>query len=420
LSDADAAHADAVLAAAAPRIRADSLAKKGAALEIRLDPAAASARKEHARKDGRRVQARREASGNMCYGARELGAEEALAVSAAVEADAAALRRAGMDGTLRDLRVQCFLDRLNGRNPFDRLPPPPGPPDFSDPTACAEPGTPGPGTPGPGDPAAGGQGAPEAPAARPDPGSDPTPFPALINLLVPAGTMFGWSTAPGEAGRWGLLDPDDTRRLVHAASRHPRTRWCVTVVGPDGTAAAHGCSRGPHPWTPPPPGSTTGKPGTATTGPGTAKPATTGPATTGPATTRPPRGPGPHQRAQLAQLLRALNITLAPIAKGTCDHRHHEERYTPSRKLGHLVRARTATCPAPGCGARAHHADLDHTQPWPKGSTDECNISPPCRRHHRIKQAPGWKLEQISPGVMRWTTPSGRTYVTTPTIYDPG
>jgi hypothetical protein len=58
----------------------------------------------------------------------------------------------------------------------------------------------------------------------------------LINLLVPAGTLLGWSTAPGEAAGWGLLDTEETGALVNAASRHPRTRWCVTVIAPDGTA----------------------------------------------------------------------------------------------------------------------------------------------------------------------------------------
>jgi hypothetical protein len=189
----------------------------------------------------------------------------------------------------------------------------------------------------------------------------------------------------------------------------------VTAVGPDGTAVAHGCSRGPHRWTPAPSVSTTTA---SNTGPGTTGPGTTGPGAVGPGTTRPPPGPDEYQRAQLAELLRALNVTLEPIAKGTCDHRHREDRYKPSRKLGHLVRARTATCPAPGCGASAYHADLDHTVAWPRGTTDECNIAPPCRHHHRVKQAPGWKLEQTSPGVMRCTAPSGRTYTTTPTVYD--
>jgi hypothetical protein len=48
----------------------------------------------------------------------------------------------------------------------------------------------------------------------------------------------------------------------------------------------------------------------------------------------------------------------------------------------------------------------------------ECNLSPPCRHHHRTKQAPGWDLTQVQPGVMRWATPSGRIYETHPTIYD--
>jgi hypothetical protein len=86
--------------------------------------------------------------------------------------------------------------------------------------------------------------------------------------------------------------------------------------------------------------------------------------------------------------------------------------------LSHLVRARTATCAAPGCGASAAYCDLDHTVPYPAGRTDECNLAPPCRHHHRVKQAPGWHLEQPRPGVMIWTTPSGRKHTTTPTVYD--
>ena len=188
-------------------------------------------------------------------------------------------------------------------------------------------------------------------AGHPDSGGvppgPPAPFPALINLTIPAGTILGWSAAPGEAGSWGLLDPGDTRRLLQAASLHPRTRWCATLLAPDGTAAAHGCARGPHPWTPPPDSGQRNR-----------------------------DGPDTRQAAALATLLRDLNLTFTPIAKGSCDHTNAENRYTPSRKLGHLIRARTATCPAPGCGAHAYHNDLDHTVPHPAGPTDECNIAP--------------------------------------------
>ena len=196
------------------------------------------------------------------------------------------------------------------------------------------------------------------------PSGPPAPFPALINLTVPAGTILGWSAAPGEAGSWGLTDPGDTRRLVEAASRDPRTRWCFTLLGPDGTAVAHGCARGSHPWIPPPGDSQRNR-----------------------------DGPDARQAAALATLLRDLNVTFTPIAKGSCDHASAEDRYTPSRKLKHLVRARTATCPAPGCGAHAYHNDLDHTLAYPAGITCQCDLAPPCRRHHRVKQAPGWKLD---------------------------
>jgi hypothetical protein len=227
---------------------------------------------------------------------------------------------------------------------------------------------------------------PDDPDVAPGP---PAPFPALINLTIPAGTAYGWSAAPGEAAGWGLLDPDDTRRLLQAASQHPRTRWRVTQLDPDGTAAAHGTARGPHPWIPPP-----------ITGGGTRD------------------GPDTRQAAALAEFLRALNITFTPIAKGSCDHASREDRYTPSRTLKDLIRARTAQCTAPCCGAQAVHCDLDHTLPYPAGITCQCDLAPACRRHHRCKQAPGWQLSQPEPGVMHWTTPSGRSYTTRPTVYD--
>ena len=108
---------------------------------------------------------------------------------------------------------------------------------------------------------------------------------------------------------------------------------------------------------------------------------------------------------------------LEPIVKGGCDHTSAEPRYSPSRKLTHLVRARTVTCDAPGCNAPARHSDLDHTVPYPDGPTDQCNLGPKCRRHHKAKQAPRWKVAQLAPDVVAWTLPSGRTHTTRPTVY---
>jgi hypothetical protein len=114
-----------------------------------------------------------------------------------------------------------------------------------------------------------------------------------------------------------------------------------------------------------------------------------------------------------------LGITgLTPVIRGPCDHARAEDRYRPSRKLAHLIRARNTTCTAPGCGRRAAACDLDHTDPHHEGGrTCECNLAPLCRHHHRCKQADGWRLEQPRPGVLVWHTPAGRAYTTTPTQY---
>ena len=87
--------------------------------------------------------------------------------------------------------------------------------------------------------------------------------------------------------------------------------------------------------------------------------------------TRDPRG-----------LLEFLNIkNLNPVIRGPCYHARAEPRYRPGRALRHLVRARNATCAAPGCGRRAARCDVDHTHAWQKGGmTCECNLALPCQR----------------------------------------
>ena len=449
LTDADAVRADEILAALAPGLRFDQLARKAVAVAMKLDPEAFKRGKEQARADRQRVVAGREESGNAFLSGRELAIEDALAAKAYIDALAVALRRGGLPGTLQHLRVLAFNDLTQGRNPLDRLTSPdpaddaapdnhrPSPQAGGQPRGDADPAdgstgdrrdeSPPPGNePGrnagtsnadqtghhgtgagdsDGDDDASWDGCPDMPEWQHErrgttedddrdnspgtPPGPPAPFPALINLTVPAGTAYGWSSAPGEAGGWGLTDADDTRRLLQAASAHPRSRCCVTLLGPDGTAVAHGCARGQHPWIPPPASAERNR-----------------------------DGPDQQQAAALADFLRDLNVTFTPIATGTCDHADREDRYTPSRKLQHLVRARTARCTAPGCGAQAVHCDLDHTLAYPAGITCQCGLAPACRRHHRCKQAPGWRLTQPEPGVMRWTTPSGRGYTTRPTVYE--
>ena len=45
------------------------------------------------------------------------------------------------------------------------------------------------------------------------------------------------------------------------------------------------------------------------------------------------------------------------------------------------------------------------------------NHVPKCRHDHRLKQQPGWTVDQLPDGTFRWTTPAGRSYDTEPTRY---
>jgi hypothetical protein len=396
MSDIGAACADEILAAAAPDLRPDQLARKAAALELKLAPEAVAARKKLARQLDQRVEARREESGNASLAGRELDTADVIASKAYIDAIAVKLRNAGLEGPIGSLRALAMTDLTQGRNPLDRIKPrPPVAPETSPP-----------GNPTAGCTAGGSQPSEQLAdnsASGASDADEPVPLPALINLLVPAGTLLGWGTAPAQAAGWGLLDVDETSALVRAAAQHPRTRWCMTIIAPDGTAIAHGCATGQHLW------------------PGNSPPSASPPGYP------PDHGPGvsseaddsqpPQQAAQLLNLLRRLNITLEPIARETCDHAHAEDHYVPSRKLKHLIHARAQTCTAPACNAQAVHSDLDHTVPYPDGPSDECNLNPKCRRHHRAKQAPGWRVAQPVPDTTTWTTPSGRTHTTTPTSY---
>ena len=200
----------------------------------------------------------------------------------------------------------------------------------------------------------------------------------LVNITVPYTIWHGDTGPPGQVGGFGIVDHHDTRDAIAAAARSPDSRWCITLLDPGGTAAAHGCAPGPRHW---------------------------------PA--------GPPAPGSFSELYRMLNIkTLDEVIRGPCDHAQEEHRYRPSRKLQHLVRARNAICTAPGCNFRASVCDIDHTRTYDSGGrTCPCNLAPLCRHHHRTKHTEGWHLEQPQPGILVWRTPANRTYTTQPTIY---
>jgi hypothetical protein len=364
LSAKDAARADEILSQQAPSKTFGELRSAAHRLVLKLDPEAAQRRKEAAKREAH-VRPFREPSGNAGMVGRELPSDEVLASWQHVEQRALDLRAAGLPGSLRELRVRAYLDLLQERD--SRI--------AADPVASGDPESndspDGEGGPGDGPSPTGGPG-PQGTGhqAQPDPGPS---LAATVNITVPLPALEGDPSASAEVGGFGVVDAEDARALVAAAARHPNTRWCVTALHPDGTAAAHACAAGRHCWS---------------------------------------------ADLRAAEFLRTLNLTLTPVIRGPCDHTQAERRYQPSRALRHLVNARNTRCTAPGCGRPAARCDQDHTTPWHHGGlTCPCNIAPLCRHHHRCKQAEGWWLEQPAPGVLKWRVPSGRTFTTAPTVY---
>ena len=78
------------------------------------------------------------------------------------------------------------------------------------------------------------------------------------------------------------------------------------------------------------------------------------------------------------------------------------------------VRARDRRCRFPGCSIAAVFCDLDHVRAWPRGRTRDDNLLCLCRRHHRIKQRPGWQVTLTPDAVATWTDPTGSTRSTHP------
>jgi len=123
--------------------------------------------------------------------------------------------------------------------------------------------------------------------------------------------------------------------------------------------------------------------------------------------------PGPRPGAQRA---RPMFVPCDPLTGARLDPGDGlaTDAYRPGAELAALVRARDGRCRFPGCSVAARFCDLDHVRPWPIGRTAARSLLSLCRRHHRIKQRPGWRLRLAPDGIATWTDPTGRVRTTAP------
>ncbi|MFB7798124.1 DUF222 domain-containing protein [Isoptericola sp. NPDC056134] len=93
--------------------------------------------------------------------------------------------------------------------------------------------------------------------------------------------------------------------------------------------------------------------------------------------------------------------------------------YVVPADLRAFLTQRDLTCRFPGCRVPARRCDVDHTTAWADGgATDAGNLASLCRKHHTLKHESRWQVEQLDHGVLAWTSPRGRTYLTSPGTAD--
>jgi hypothetical protein len=102
--------------------------------------------------------------------------------------------------------------------------------------------------------------------------------------------------------------------------------------------------------------------------------------------------------------------TGAPLSLG-------RTRYKPTKAMRDFLELRDGTCRWKGCNRQAKHCEIDHTQAWEHGGPTDCdNLSHLCPEHHRSKHETTWQAKQLAGGIIQWTSPDGRSYVTEPEI----
>jgi hypothetical protein len=367
LDDEQAARVDGLLAGKLGGKTPGEIGRLAGRAVSQADPEAAEKRREEAQVKDARVAVWKEWSGTAALAGQGLPPDAALAAEQAVQDQAVAYKKAGIAGSMDQLRARAFTDRLTGTDAR------------------------GPGRAG-GPAGAGG-------------------LNARITLLIPYWDLPGRADKPGEAPGWGAVDPALARDLAARAAASGSSEWHLTITDENGYAIGHGCGK---------PAARakrkeTGKPGSSQDSGAAGGTEDAGDA-------------GATSGADGVALPRELTLTLPggarmaftihPIPVTECDHRYESKGHDPSPLLRHLTEVRDGTCTLPGCARPARRCDYEHATPFEKGGkTCGCNGGCRCRRDHQVKQSQGWSVKQIRPGWHQWTTPSGRVYTRGPKVY---
>ncbi len=121
-------------------------------------------------------------------------------------------------------------------------------------------------------------------------------------------------------------------------------------------------------------------------------------------------------RPVLEQQIRAwcgrtdTHLSVKPVID-LADHTAVEAYEIPDR-LAERVLLLQPTCVFPWCTKSSRRCDCDHRVPFAVGGpTCECNLTPLCRHHHRLKTHAGWRYTRVEPGVYLWTDPHHQRFL---------
>lgn len=234
-----------------------------------------------------------------------------------------------------------------------------------------------------------------------------------LEVRVGIPTLLGLDQRYGEIAGHGPVPADVARRVV--AGQVQRAQWRFAVTDAAGKLIAGGTTR--------------------------YRPVTVGP-TASDGTCRGGIVELQISDTGLAELMAARSIgAVAPWARILADidrqYRSFRTRRGPTQPTGpeggdrahtRLIRGATARhiqmrdriCAFPGCRRPAVKSELDHPRDHTLGvlSTIE-NGDPLCRTHHRWRMLGGWQLSRPRPGHFQWTSPLGRTYLTSGELVRP-
>jgi hypothetical protein len=465
LSDEDAGKVDELLSGKAASMTTGELRDAVRRAVIRIDPEAADKRRKRSERQSR-VRLYANANHTATLSVEDAPAAQAAAAIARVFALARAAKSAGAKEGLDLLASKMALGLLLGTLP---MVPPPLPPDGGAGPGGGGPGHGGPDDGGPGDDGPGDDGPDDGPALEeagpapgdwsgtgdlaPEPGTpgESVPWPGIpdvadaaapgcavppagllrakdqgrARLMIPWRTAAGMASLPGELSWYGAVTAGQARELAAAAAADPAVRWTVIVTDEAGAALAVTRLRDRRGQK---------SPGLVDEVTVTISASLAAGLDSDDATKhwtrmllRTTRDTGNAKLADvLGKAVVAANKAAAEAGAravldevvGGCAHTMEAAGYKVPDTMRRWLAARDRTCRNPICRRRAAQCDQDHTHAYDKGGrTCPCNLGSLCRRHHQLKQLPGWRVEQDGAGRFTWITPAGLAYREEPYVY---